>query len=451
MAYDFDLVVIGAGSGGVRASRLSAGMGARVAVVEESRLGGTCVNVGCIPKKLFVYAAHYGHDFEDAAAYGWDVPAPSFDFARLRKNKDVEIARLNGVYARLLDDAGVTRIEGRARLVDAHTVAVGERRLTAEHILIATGGWPSLPKTPGIEHAISSNDVFALDRLPERAVVVGGGYIAVEFAGIFHGMGAATTQLYRGELFLRGFDGDVRRALADEMRKREIDLRFKSDVTHIEKTGAGLRLTLNDGSSLDADAVLYATGRAPNTRGLGLEALGIEMGRGGEIVVDDYSRTNVPSVWAIGDVTDRINLTPVALHEGICFARTVFGGTPTKPDHRDVPTAVFSTPSIGTVGLTEEEARERASSPGDVLVFRSSFKPLRHTLTGRDEKTLVKLVVDRASDRVLGAHMLGPEAGEILQGLGVAVKCGATKAQLDSTIGIHPTTAEEFVTLRQPV
>ena len=448
--FDFDLVVVGAGSGGTRASRLSAGYGARVAVVEESRLGGTCVNLGCIPKKLFVYAAHYGEDFADAAAYGWEVGPRRFDFASLRKNKDVEIARLNGVYAKLLDDAGVTRIDGRARLVDAHTVAVGERRISAEHILVATGGWPSLPKTPGIEHAITSNEVFGLERLPERVVVVGGGYIAVEFAGIFHGMGAATTQLYRGELFLRGFDGAVRRALAAEMRKRGIDLRFGADVARIEKTRGGLRLALNDGAALEADAVLYATGRAPNTRGLGLDALGVRTGTGGEIAVDDYSRTSVPSVWAIGDVTDRINLTPVALHEGICFARTVFGGAPTKPDHRDVPTAVFSTPNIGTVGLTEEDARER-SGPGGVLVFESSFKPLRHTLTGRDEQTLVKLVVDRASDRVLGAHMLGPEAGEIVQGLGVAVKCGVTKAQLDTTIGIHPTTAEEFVTLRQPV
>jgi glutathione reductase (NADPH) len=448
MAYDFDLVVIGAGSGGTRASRLSASFGARVAVVEESRLGGTCVNVGCIPKKLFVYASHYGEDFADAAAYGWELGPRRFDFARLRKHKDAEIARLNGVYARILDEAGVTRIDGRARLVDAHTVAVGERRITAEHLLVATGGWPSLPQTPGIEHALSSNEVFALDTLPERVTVVGGGYIAVEFAGIFHGMGAATTQLYRGDLFLRGFDGDVRRALASEMRKRGIDLRFGSDVRRIERSTGGLRLTLNDGSTLESDAVLYATGRAPNTRGLGLEALGVKLGARGEIVVDDYSRSSVPSVWAIGDVTDRVNLTPVALHEGICFARTVFGGMPTRPDYRDVPSAVFSTPTIGTVGLTEEDARKEH---GDVLVFRASFKPLRHTLTGRDEQTLVKLVVERKTDRVLGAHMLGPEAGEIIQGLGVAVKCGVTKAQLDSTIGIHPTTAEEFVTLRQPV
>ncbi len=448
MAYDFDLVVIGAGSGGTRASRLSAGFGARVAVVEESRLGGTCVNLGCIPKKLFVYAAHYGLDFADAGAYGWEVAKPRFDFARLRKRKDAEIERLNGVYARILDDAGVTRIDGRARLVDAHGIAVGERRITAEHILIATGGWPSLPETPGIEHALSSNEVFALDALPERVAIVGGGYIAAEFAGIFHGMGAAVTQLYRGDLFLRGFDADLRRGLAGEMRKRGIDLRFGSDVVRIERARGGLRLTLNDGSALEADAVLYATGRAPNTRGLGLEALGVATGAGGEIAVDAYSRSSVPSVWAIGDVTDRLALTPVALHEGSCFARTVFGGQPTRPDHRDVPTAVFSTPSIGTVGLGEEEAR---ASHGDVLVFRSSFRPLRHTLTGRDEETLVKLVVDRESDRVLGAHMLGPEAGEIIQGLGVALKCGVTKAQLDGAIGIHPTAAEEFVTLRQPV
>jgi glutathione reductase (NADPH) len=448
MPYDFDLVVIGAGSGGTRASRLSAGLGARVAVVEESRLGGTCVNVGCIPKKLLVYASHYGHDFADAAAFGWDVGPRRFDWKRLIANKDVEIARLNGVYAKLLDDAGVTRVAGRAQLVDPHTIAVGKRRISAEHVLIATGSWPSLPATPGIEHAISSNEAFRLDSLPERVVVVGGGYIAVEFAGIFHGMGAAVSQLYRGDLFLRGFDDDVRTALAEEMRKQGIDLRFRSDVTQIEKTPAGLRIALSDGSTLEADAILYATGRRPNTKGLGLEAAGVATGAGGEILVDDYSRTNVPSVWAIGDVTDRINLTPVALHEGICFARSVFGGTPTKPDHRDVPTAVFSTPNIGTVGLTEQEARERYAA---VHVFRERFRPLRHTLTGRDEKTLVKLVVDAESDRVVGAHMVGPEAGEIIQGIGIAVKCGVTKAQLDATIGIHPTTAEEFVTLRTPV
>jgi glutathione reductase (NADPH) len=420
MADEFDLVVIGAGSGGVRASRVAAGFGARVAVV----------------------------DFEDAAAFGWDVGPRRFDWARLIANKDGEIARLNGVYARLLDEAGVTRIEGRARLVDPHTVAVGERRLRGQHVLVATGSWPILPDTPGIEHAITSNEVFALPALPRRVVIVGGGYIAVEFAGIFHGMGAAVTQLYRRDLFLRGFDDDLRATLADEMRKQGVDLRFNSDVGRIEKTADGLRVSLQDGSTLAADAVLYATGRHPNTRDLGLEQAGVVLGPGGEIAVDAYSRTNVPSIWAIGDVTDRINLTPVALHEGICFARTVFGGIPTEPDHRDVASAVFSTPNIGTVGLTEAEARERH---GELRIYRAAFRPLRHTLTGRDEKTLVKLVVDAASDRVVGAHMLGPEAGEIIQGVAIAVKCGATKAQLDATIGIHPTTAEEFVTLREPV
>jgi len=448
MGYDFDLVVIGAGSGGTRASRIAAGLGARVAVVEESRLGGTCVNLGCIPKKLLVYASHYGHDFEDALAFGWDVGPRRFDWKRLIANKDVEIARLNGVYARLLDEAGVTRIEGRARLVDPHTVAVGERRIRADHVLIATGSRPSLPATPGIEHAISSDEAFRLDALPERVVVVGGGYIAVEFASIFRGMGAAVTQLYRGDLFLRGFDDDVRTTLADEMRKRGIDLRFRSDVVRIERRPVGLRIALADGSALAADAILYATGRRPNTRDIGLEAVGVRLGTGGEILVNEYSGTNVPSVWAIGDVTNRISLTPVALHEGACFARTVFGGAPTKPDHRDVPTAVFSTPSIGSVGLSEREAR---TTHGAVRIFRARFRPLRHTLTGRDEQVLAKLVVEAAGDRVVGAHMVGPEAGEIIQGIAIAVKCGVTKAQLDSTLGIHPTTAEEFVTLRAPV
>ena len=445
LPYDFDLLVIGAGSAGTRASRISAGFGARVAVVEQARTGGTCVNVGCIPKKLFFYAAHYGADFADAARFGWDVAARGFDFARLRGNVDAEVARLNGAYEKLLDDAGVTRIAGRARVVDAHTVAVGERLIRAEHILIATGAWPSLPETLGIEHAISSNELFALEALPQRVVIVGGGYIAVEFAGILHGMGAATTQLYRGDLFLRGFDDDVRRTLASEMRKHGIDLRFGADIARIDRIASGLRATLNDGSALEADAILYATGRRPNTRGLGLEAAGVALGPNGEIPVDAYSRTRVPSIWAIGDVTDRLNLTPVALHEGVCFARTVFGGEPSAPDHRDVPTAVFSTPNVGTVGLSESDARARY---GEVRVFRSTFRSLRHRVTGNDESTLVKLVVDAKSDRVVGAHMVGAEAGEILQGVGIALKCGATKAQFDATIGIHPTSAEEFVTLR---
>jgi len=446
--YDFDLFVIGAGSGGVRASRMSASYGARVAVAEERYLGGTCVNVGCIPKKLLVYAAHYGEDFEDAAGFGWTVGERSFDWARLIENKDREIARLNSVYARLLDDAGVKRIEGRARVVDAHTVEVAGRRHTAANLLIATGGWPTLPEIPGIEHAITSNEAFYLKDLPRSVIVVGGGYIAVEFAGIFNGLGARTTELYRGELFLRGFDDDVRRTLADEMRKKGVELRFGANVARIEKQGSSLRAVLADGTALEAEQILYATGRAPNVAGLGLEAAGVVLDDAGAVVVDELLRTSVPGIFAIGDVTNRLNLTPVAIHEGMAVAATLFAGRPTSPDHADVPTAVFSQPSIGTVGLTESAARERY---GALDVYRTSFRPLRHTLTGREEKTMMKLVVDRASQRVVGAHMVGPDAGEIIQGIAIAIKLRATKADFDRTIGIHPTAAEEFVTMRTPL
>jgi len=446
--YDFDLFVIGAGSGGVRASRMSASYGARVAVAEERYLGGTCVNVGCIPKKLLVYAAHYGEDFEDAAGFGWTVGERSFDWARLIENKDREIARLNSVYARLLDDAGVKRIEGRARVVDAHTVEVAGRRYTAANLLIATGGWPTLPEIPGIEHAITSNEAFYLKDLPRSVIVVGGGYIAVEFAGIFNGLGARTTELYRGELFLRGFDDDVRRTLADEMRKKGVELRFGANVARIEKQGSSLRAVLADGTALEAEQILYATGRAPNVAGLGLEAAGVVLDDAGAVVVDELLRTSVPGIFAIGDVTNRLNLTPVAIHEGMAVAATLFAGRPTSPDHADVPTAVFSQPSIGTVGLTESAARERY---GALDVYRTSFRPLRHTLTGREEKTMMKLVVDRASQRVVGAHMVGPDAGEIIQGIAIAIKLRATKADFDRTIGIHPTAAEEFVTMRTPL
>jgi glutathione reductase (NADPH) len=443
--FDFDLFTVGAGSGGVRASRLAAGFGARAAVAEVARLGGTCVNLGCIPKKLLVYASHLGDDLADAAGYGWHVGAPRFDWPALVAGRDREIARLNGVYARLLDDAGVTRVEGRARLVDPHTVEVEGRRYTAAHVLVATGSRPSLPALPGIEHAITSDQAFHLPALPGRVVIVGGGYIAVEFAGIFHGLGSRVALLHRGDLFLRGFDDDLRAHLAREMRRRGLDLRFETRVAALERAPGGLRVRTEAGEALEADVVLYATGRVPNSAGLGLEALGVELGPAGEVRVDDYSRTRVPSVFAIGDVTDRVNLTPVALHEGTCFARTVFGGVPTKPDHGSVPSAVFSQPPIGTVGLGEADARARF---GDVEVYRERFRPLRHALTGRSEETLVKLVVDARTDRVLGCHMVGPEAGEIIQGFAVALRCGATKAQLDQTIGIHPTTAEELVTLR---
>jgi glutathione reductase (NADPH) len=445
---ELDLFVIGAGSGGVRAARVAAGLGARVAVAEERYLGGTCVNVGCIPKKLLVYAAHFAEDFEDAAGYGWSVGERRFDWSRLLAGKDREIERLNGVYARLLDAAGVTRIEGRARLLDAHSVAVGEQRYRAEHILIATGGWPSVPPIPGIELAVTSNEMFHLKQLPRRALVVGGGYIAVEFAGILHGLGVEVVQLYRGDLFLRGFDDDVRQALALEMRKKGVDLRFGARPARLERSGAGVRALLEDGSSVEADLVLYATGRHPNTANLGLEDAGVALAPSGAVQVDEYSRSSVPSVWAIGDVTDRLQLTPVAIHEAMCLAQTLFGGKATRPDHEDVATCVFSAPPIGAVGLTEAQARERYR---DVVIYRSTFRPLKHTLSGRDEQTLVKLVVDRASDRVLGAHMLGPDAGEIIQGVAIALKLRATKAQFDATVGIHPTAAEEFVTLRAPV
>jgi glutathione reductase (NADPH) len=446
--FDYDLFAIGAGSGGVRASRMSASFGARVAVAEESDLGGTCVNLGCIPKKLFVYASHFRDDFEDAAGFGWSVGERSVDWSTLLANKDQEIARLNEIYRKLLSDAGVDLLDGRARVVDPHTVEVAGKTVTAANIVVATGGRPSVPEIPGIEYAITSDDAFHLSVLPERAIVVGGGYIAVEFAGIFHGLGVATTQLYRGPLFLRGFDDDVRKTLASEMRQRGLDLRFDANVASIEKASSGLCATLADGSKLEADAILYATGRSPNTREIGLEEAGVELDGKGAVSVDEFSRSSVPSVWAIGDATDRINLTPVAIHEGICLAKTLFADEPTRPDHSNVASAVFSQPPIGTVGLTEFAARE---AYGEIDIYRSSFRPLKHTLTGRNETTMMKLVVDRASDRVIGVHMVGPEAGEIIQGFAVSLKCGATKAQFDSTIGIHPTSAEEFVTLRDPV
>jgi glutathione reductase (NADPH) len=448
MQYDYDLFVMGAGSGGVRASRVSASLGAKVAVAEASALGGTCVNLGCIPKKLFVYASHFRDDFEDATGFGWTVGDRSFDWATLLTNKNREIARLNEIYRRLLSDAGVDVLEGHARIVDPHTVEIEGQAVSAAHILVATGSRPSVPELPGIEHTITSNEAFHLSELPERVIVVGGGYIAVEFAGIYHGMGVATTQLYRGPLFLRGFDDDVRKTLAAEMLKRGINLRFDANIASIVKSGSVLRATLEDGSILEAEAILYATGRVPNSHGLGLEEAGVELNRKGAVCVDAYSRSSVPSIWAIGDITDRINLTPVAIHEAMCFTQTCFADNPTQPDHSNVAAAVFSQPPVGSVGLTEAEAKDAFEK---VDVYRSSFSPLKNTLMARDEKTMVKLIVDSATDRVVGVHMVGPEAGEIIQGFAVAVKCGATKAQFDATIGIHPTTAEEFVTLRDPI
>ena len=447
--YDYDLFVIGAGSGGVRAARMAATMGVKVGITEDRYLGGTCVNVGCVPKKLFVYASHYHEDFADAAGYGWQVPEAQFNWPTLRDRKNAEIERLNGIYRNLLVNSGCDLLNGRGRLVDPHTVAVGDKTYTAERILIATGGWPNVPDIPGKEHIITSNEVFYLEQFPKRAVVVGGGYIAVEFAGIFAGLGAKTDLIYRGDLFLRGFDRDIREFVAQEVAKKAVNLRFNINIEAIKKQADGsYLLSLTDGSTLETDCVMYATGRVPNVQGLGLDALGIEQQKNGAIVVNDTFQTNVPSVYAVGDVTDKIQLTPVALAEGMALVRHLYKGGDGKVDYNLIPTAVFCQPNIGTVGLSEEQARKEGYA---VDIYRSEFRAMKHTMSGRDERTLMKMVVDKATDKVLGVHMVGPDAGEIVQGLAVALKAGATKAVFDSTIGIHPTAAEEFVTMREPV
>ena len=449
MAYDFDLFVIGAGSGGVRAARFAAGYGARVAVAESRYLGGTCVNVGCVPKKLLVYGAHYAEDIGQAQGYGWTIDGATFDWKALIANKDREIQRLNGIYKNLLVDSGVTLLQAHARLVDAHTVEVEGRHYSAEHILIATGGWPFVPEIPGREHAITSNEAFYLDQLPRRVLVVGGGYIAVEFASIFHGCGADTKLLYRGELFLRGFDGSLRDHLKDELIKKDIDLQFNADIARIDKQADGsLLATLKDGRVLEADCILYATGRRPMLDGLGLENVDVALDKRGFVAVDEQFRTSAPSILAIGDVIGRIQLTPVALAEGMAVARQLFKLEEYRPvDYNTIATAVFSLPNMATVGLTEEEARKQGHK---VVVFESRFRPMKLTMTGSLERSLMKLVVDAETDKVLGCHMAGPDAGEIMQGMAVALKAGATKRIFDDTAGIHPTAAEEFVTMRTP-
>ena len=450
MSYDFDLFVIGAGSGGVRAARFAAGFGARVAVAESRYLGGTCVNVGCVPKKLLVYGAHFAEDFEQASGFGWSLGEANFDWATLIANKNHEIERLNGIYRNLVTSSGVSLCEGHARIVDAHTVEVNGQRHSTERILIATGGWPQIPDIPGREHAISSNEAFFLEQLPKRVLVVGGGYIAVEFASIFHGLGAQTSLLYRGDLFLRGFDGAVREHLREELSKKGMDLQFNADIASIQRQADGsLAATLKDGRVLEADCVFYATGRRPMLDNLGLENIEVKLDERGYIEVDDLFQTATPSVLAIGDVIGRVQLTPVALAEGMAVARRLFKPEEYRPlDYRMIPTAVFSLPNIGTVGLSEEQASEDGYK---VKVFESRFRPMKLTLTENPERTLMKLVVDADSDRVLGCHMVGPEAGEIVQGLAIALKAGATKQIFDETIGVHPSAAEEFVTLRTPV
>ncbi|CAA7627166.1 glutathione-disulfide reductase [Magnetospirillum sp. UT-4] len=444
-AFDYDLVVLGAGSGGVRASRLAAKAGARVAVVESSRVGGTCVMRGCVPKKLLVMGSRFAEDIADAAGFGWDIGAVSFDWARLVAAKNAELNRLESVYLRMLRDSGVDLVEGRGGLAGPHAVAVAGRTLSAERVLIATGGRPWLPQVPGIEHAITSNEALDLMQLPARMVIVGGGYIAVEFAGIFAALGVKVTQILRGDTLLRGFDQDVRAALTTEMAGKGVEVRCETVVRSIERAGKAYSLRLSGDETIETDLVLYATGRRPNTEGLGLEEAGIGLDDHGAVKVDQWSRTALDSVYAIGDVTDRLNLTPVALAEANALVATLFEDRPTSVDYDNIPTAVFSNPPVGTVGLSEAAARRRC---GDIHVYLSRFKPMRNTLAGRDERTLMKLVVDAASDRVVGLHVVGPDAPEMVQGFAVAMKCGATKAQFDATIGIHPTAAEELVTLR---
>jgi glutathione reductase (NADPH) len=448
--FDVDLFVIGGGSAGVRAARIAAGYGARVMLAEEFRVGGTCVIRGCVPKKLLVYASRFADEFEDAAGFGWSVPEPRFDWATLIRNKDAEIARLESIYRANLEKAGVEIVDTRAVVEDAHTVRLTSSgaRVTVRNILVSVGAHPTLePRIPGGELGITSNEVFHLERFPERILVIGGGYIAVEFAGVFAGLGSEVTLLHRGEKLLRGFDEDLRDALGEAYGKRGIRLALGRTAERLDRRAGGIAATLSDGSIIEVDTVLGATGRRPNTAGLGLEKAGVAVDEVGAIPVDGYSQTITPSIYAVGDVTNRANLTPIAIREGHAFADTVFGGRPTMVDHGLIPTAVFSTPEIGTIGLSEAVARQRY---GEIDVYKTSFRPMKATLSGRDERTFLKLLVDRASDKVVGVHIMGHDAGEMIQLAGVAVTMGATKADFDRTIAVHPTAAEELVTMRTP-
>ncbi|MGB8039767.1 MAG: glutathione-disulfide reductase [Pseudolabrys sp.] len=446
--HDVDLFVIGAGSGGVRAARVAASHGARVMIAEEYRVGGTCVIRGCVPKKLLVYASRFSDEFEDAAGYGWTMSEPTFHWPALIANKDREIARLEAAYQNTLERFNVSLVKSRAVLEDAHTVRLATgARVRAETILISTGAWPHFgPKIPGIEHAISSNEAFHLAKLPRRIVIQGGGYIAVEFASIFAGLGSEVTLVYRGENILRGFDDDVREHLRSEMRGRGITVNCGHTVTAIDKSGDEFVTQLSDNSTIVSDNVMFAVGRRPNVVRLGIERLNVKIHEHGGIEVDEYSRTTTPNIYAVGDVTNRVNLTPVAIREGHAFADTVYGGKPTPVDHSNVPTAVFSEPEVGVIGLTEAQAREQLRK---VDVYKTTFRPMKATLSGRNTRSFMKLLVDGVTDRVVGCHIVGPDAGELIQVVGIAVKMGATKADFDATMAVHPTAAEELVTMRE--
>ncbi len=443
--FDYDLFIIGAGSGGVRAARIAAGHGAKVAVAEEYRIGGTCVIRGCVPKKLLVYASHMADEFQLASTYGWDIGTPQLNWAKLRDNVQAEVARLSGLYRQTLGNAGVTMLETRAEVLDEHTLDLGDKKVTAKYILIATGATPALPDAPGAALGISSNEVFHLDKLPEHILISGGGYIATEFAGIFHGLGSRVTQLYRGETILKGWDDDLRTRLQTQMRANGITIHNNAFYDHIEMQADKICAHLSDGSTIMADVILHAIGRTPNTKGLGLERAGVELAASGAIKVDDYSQSSNPHIYAVGDVTNRIQLTPVAIKEGHAFADTVFGNKPWHADWDGVASAVFSTPAMASVGMSEVQAR---AAYDDISIYTSEFRPMKTAMAGLLNKSFCKLVVDAKTDQVLGAHMLGDEAPEIIQALAIAVKMGVTKAQFDSTVAVHPTAAEEFVLMK---
>ena len=447
-AFDFDLFVIGGGSGGVRAGRIAAEHGARVALAEEYRWGGTCVIRGCVPKKLMVYASSFPDAFADAQGFGWTVTPPVFDWERFKAARDAEIARLEGIYAETLRRAGVALFACRAVLTDPHTIRLATgATYRAKHVLIATGGRPVLPEFPGVEHVITSNEIFDVAEQPRRALIIGGGYIACEFAGVLNGLGTRTVQVYRGPQILRDFDDDLRDHVAEAMRKRGLVLEVDRDIARVEKREDGLHVELDNGQRHVVDLVLAATGRRPSAEGMGLEALGVEIGRRGEVVVDAWSQTSVPSIYAVGDVTGRPALTPVAIRDGHAFADTVFGAKPVRTDHSQIPTAVFTQPEIGTLGLTETEARAK----GPVEIYRTTFRPMLHVLAGREERMLMKLVVSADSRRVLGCHIVGHGAGEMIQLAAIPMRMGATKEDFDAALAVHPTAAEELVTMRRPV